>query len=71
MDVVKAVETYISKLIAVPSAMKVLLLDTHTVCMSMALELGSQAFSTSDANCFVGFNTVDSAITPGLLDGSY
>jgi hypothetical protein len=32
MDVVKAVETYITKLVSVPSAMKVLLLDTHTVC---------------------------------------
>jgi hypothetical protein len=31
MDVLKAVETYISKMVAVPSAMKVLLLDTHTV----------------------------------------
>ncbi|CCM04124.1 uncharacterized protein FIBRA_06285 [Fibroporia radiculosa] len=30
MDVVKAVETYISKLISVPSSMKVLLLDGHT-----------------------------------------
>jgi hypothetical protein len=31
MDVVKAVETYITKMISVPSAMKVLLLDSHTV----------------------------------------
>jgi hypothetical protein len=31
MDVVKAVETYITKMVAVPSAMKVLLLDSHTV----------------------------------------
>ncbi|KAG6857135.1 hypothetical protein H0H87_008705 [Tephrocybe sp. NHM501043] len=31
MDVVKAVETYVTKLIATPSAMKVLLLDSHTV----------------------------------------
>jgi hypothetical protein len=31
MDVVKAVETYIVKMITVPSAMKVLLLDSHTV----------------------------------------
>lgn len=31
MDVVKAVETYITKLVSTPSAMKVLLLDTHTV----------------------------------------
>ncbi|EGN98335.1 hypothetical protein SERLA73DRAFT_109778 [Serpula lacrymans var. lacrymans S7.3] len=30
MDVVRAVEAYIAKLVAVPSAMKVLLLDTHT-----------------------------------------
>lgn len=32
MDVVKAVETYVTRLVSVPSAMKVLLLDTHTVC---------------------------------------
>ncbi|KAI5983489.1 Sec1-like protein [Pisolithus albus] len=30
MDVVKAVETYITKLVSTPSAMKVLLLDAHT-----------------------------------------
>ncbi|KAH9997946.1 Sec1-like protein [Russula vinacea] len=30
MDVVKAVETYITKMVAVPPAMKVLLLDSHT-----------------------------------------
>ncbi|KDR82790.1 hypothetical protein GALMADRAFT_88469 [Galerina marginata CBS 339.88] len=30
MDVVKAVETYVEKLVATPSAMKVLLLDSHT-----------------------------------------
>ncbi|KAI0074122.1 Sec1-domain-containing protein [Panus rudis PR-1116 ss-1] len=30
MDVVKAVETYITKMVSVPNAMKVLLLDTHT-----------------------------------------
>lgn len=34
MDVVKAVETYITKLVSTPSAMKVLLLDTHTVRLS-------------------------------------
>jgi hypothetical protein len=31
MDVLKAVETYITKLVSVPPSMKVLLLDTHTV----------------------------------------
>ncbi|KAF4617671.1 hypothetical protein D9613_005878 [Agrocybe pediades] len=30
MDVVKAVETYVTKLVSTPSSMKVLLLDTHT-----------------------------------------
>ncbi|KAF9483372.1 Sec1-like protein [Pholiota conissans] len=30
MDVMKAVETYVNKLVSTPSAMKVLLLDTHT-----------------------------------------
>ncbi|GJE88833.1 Sec1 family protein [Phanerochaete sordida] len=30
MDVIKAVETYITKMVSEPSAMKVLLLDTHT-----------------------------------------
>lgn len=33
MDVIKAVETYITKMVSEPSAMKVLLLDTHTVCI--------------------------------------
>ena len=31
MDVFKAVEMYITKMVSEPSAMKVLLLDTHTV----------------------------------------
>ena len=31
MDIVKAVETYVTKIISTPSAMKVLLLDGHTV----------------------------------------
>lgn len=31
MDVIKAVETYITKMVSEPSVMKVLLLDTHTV----------------------------------------
>ena len=31
MDVVKAVETYVTKLVSTPSAIKVLLLDAHTV----------------------------------------
>lgn len=31
MDVVKAVETYVTKMVSTPNAMKVLLLDSHTV----------------------------------------
>lgn len=31
MDVFKAVETYITKMVSTPSAVKVLLLDSHTV----------------------------------------
>ena len=31
MDVFKAVEMYITKMVSEPAAMKVLLLDTHTV----------------------------------------
>lgn len=37
MDVVKAIETYVTKLVSVPSAMKVLLLDTHTVGSSVSM----------------------------------
>lgn len=32
MDVVKAIETYVNWLVSTPPAMKVLLLDSHTVC---------------------------------------
>jgi hypothetical protein len=31
MDVVKAIETYVTRLVSTPSSMKVLLLDAHTV----------------------------------------
>lgn len=30
MDVVKAIETYVNKMVSTPNAIKVLLLDTHT-----------------------------------------
>lgn len=36
MDVFKAVETYVTKMISTPAAMKVLLLDSHTVCFCSA-----------------------------------
>lgn len=42
MDVFKAVETYITKMVSEPSAMKVLLLDTHTVRGHMLPALAAQ-----------------------------
>jgi ABC-type uncharacterized transport system ATPase component len=33
MDVLKAVQTYVNKMITEVSGMKVLLLDSHTVCL--------------------------------------
>ena len=44
MDVVKAVETYVSKLVSEPSSMKVLLLDSHTVSSSKAECRGAVTF---------------------------
>ena len=42
MDVFKAVETYITKMVSEPSAMKVLLLDTHTVREDVPLRSAAQ-----------------------------
>jgi hypothetical protein len=37
MDVFKAVETYVTKMVSTPSAVKVLLLDSHTVRIHIML----------------------------------
>ena len=37
MDVVKAVETYITRMVSTPPSMKVLLLDNHTVGVGLIL----------------------------------
>jgi len=68
MDVVKAVETYVNKLVSTPASMKVLLLDTHTV----RLDLYSYRHATSlvilDTYCLTSSHTVNTVIPPGLLN---
>ena|SRR5258707_13868602 len=46
MDVVKAIGTYISKMVATPSAMKVLLLDFYTVRLGPCLLRNSEQLSS-------------------------
>jgi len=53
MDVVKAVEAYVTKMVQTPNAIKVLLLDSDTL----------------DANRVFGVNTEYSAIPASVSDG--
>jgi len=46
MDVVKAIETYVNKMVATPLAMKVLLLDSHTVCTRQVPVVGADCYTT-------------------------
>ena len=66
MDALKAVETYIAKMVSVPSAMKVLLLDTHTVSMSSFARLEWVPISIPDARRVACVHPVDPAVSPGL-----
>jgi len=72
MDVVKAVETYITKLVSTPSAMKVLLLDTHTVRFSSSLLpcIDIPLVVLPDADCLSCLDTVDALIASSLSHGS-
>ena len=66
MDVFKAVETYITRMVSEPSAMKVLLLDTHTVRLyPNDIVLAKSNFRT-DTNRLVCFYAIDAAISPSL-----
>jgi len=70
MDVVKAVETYITKLISVPPSMKVLLLDGHTV-RGLVYDSESGYVTESyplDTNRIPVFHTVNAPISSGLPD---
>jgi hypothetical protein len=73
MDVVKAVETYITKLVSTPSAMKVLLLDTHTVrpLRQLLCNNPNSLFSIADAHRFTCLHTIYPTFTSGLPDRSY
>lgn len=68
----KAVETYITKMVSEPSAMKVLLLDTHTVRGDMSLvplRTNQLHSGFTDTNCLFGIYSVDFVIAPSLPDG--
>jgi hypothetical protein len=70
MDVFKAVETYITKMVSEPSAMKVLLLDTHTVrgCVPFISAAQKPYGRFTDTNCLLSIHSVNSAIAPSLPD---
>lgn len=72
MDVVKAVETYITKMISVPSAMKVLLLDSHTVRTSRCFTTGACVDpSLADTHNIPGRYAVRASLTPGVPHRSH
>ena len=66
MDVVKAVETYIIKMVSVPPAMKVLLLDSHTVRDDASISAFLDQRQSLDSNSVPGLYAVDSSFTPSL-----
>jgi hypothetical protein len=66
MDVVKAVETYIIKMVSVPPAMKVLLLDSHTVRDDASIPAFLNQRRSVDSNSVPGLNAVNPSITPSL-----
>ena len=74
MDVVKAVETYITKMVSTPSSMKVLLLDNHTVrfglhvCLSDPMLTRTPSLGT-DSHRLAFRHSVDAPVAPGLPDG--
>jgi hypothetical protein len=66
MDVVKAVETYIIKMVSVPPAMKVLLLDSHTVRDDASISAFLDQRQSLDSNSIPGLYAVDPSFTPSL-----
>jgi hypothetical protein len=72
MDVMKAVETYVNKLVSTPSAMKVLLLDSHTVRIKSLVwnVRGILAPFRLDAYSVPCFDTVLFALVSSLPNGS-
>ena len=66
MDVVKAVETYVTRMVSEPSAMKVLLLDSHTV--RGASPRSSRDLIIADPHRLPSLNTVYTTGPPGVPD---
>ena len=68
MDVVKAVETYITKMVSTPNAMKVLLLDTHTVRTDLRVKLmpNDRLSCPSDTNSVVSHYPIHSALSSSI-----
>jgi hypothetical protein len=66
MDVIKAIETYVTKLVAEPAAMKVLLLDTHTVRHRLSASLIKQIQYSIDAHSFFSIHTIHTSLASGL-----
>lgn len=71
MDVLKAVETYVTKMVSTPSAMKVLLLDTHTVRepVSRLISAHGDPCVLQDSHSVVGFHPINPTHTSSLSDG--
>lgn len=73
MDVFKAVETYITKMVSTPSTIKVLLLDAHTVRLRrviVAHRLRAQSFRV-DSYRLTHLDAVDPIVLPNIPHGSY
>lgn len=72
MDVVKAVETYVNKLVSTPVSMKVLLLDSHTVHDKLIwfTRMILIPFVFLDTHCFPRLYTVYFALLPSVPNGS-
>ena len=68
MDVVKAVETYVTKMISTPHTVKVLLLDTQTVRQLAHLSAMVDVDQLSDTYCFFIYDPKHSLGTASLFD---
>jgi len=73
MDVFKAVETYITKMVSTPSTIKVLLLDAHTVRLHFVIDahrLRAQNFRV-DSYRLAHLDAVDPIVLPNIPYRSY
>ena len=68
MDVVKAIETYVTKMVSTPSVMKVFLLDSHTVRIFLG-HIHCKHHSAIDTYRLLGLNPVNASVPPSLSDG--